>query len=33
MQRDFWYTSERDAKDMAKPEAVVATQPNAPSPA
>lgn len=22
MQRDFWYTSERDAKDMAKPEAV-----------
>lgn len=22
MQRDFWYTSERDARDMAKPEAV-----------
>lgn len=22
MQRDFWYTSERDARDMAKPEAI-----------
>jgi PmbA protein len=22
MQRDFWYTSERDAKDMARPEAI-----------